>query len=267
MPQKAAWTLIDLLVVIAIIALLAALLLPALSRSKERALRQSCINNLKQMGMALAIYGPNYQENLPTRMTNQDLVPHAGYVLFAASTSQPNLAASGRPGQAVDTAHPGVNHGLLYTTKIINSGKSLYCPSARPGSPAAMFSYEHYLTPQEQWPAYGNDATGTAYARSSYLFYPQSRTLVNPANRAAQAFFAVKTSDLNPCLATMTDTIYSYRTLAHRLGNAAPALNVLWGDMHVSASASTPAFAASLWNPAPDANPQHFRTILGRLTP
>jgi len=199
-------------------------------------------------------------------MTNQDLVPHAGYVLFAASTSQPNLAASGRPGQAVDTSHPGVNHGLVYTTKILNSGKSLYCPSATPCSPSAMFSYEHYLTPQGQWPAYGNDATGSAYARSSYLFFPQSRTLVNPANRAAHEF-AVKTSDLNPCLATMTDTIYSYRTLAHRSGNAAPALNVLWGDMHVSASASTPAFAGSLWNPAPDTNPQHFQNILGRLTP
>jgi len=42
---------------------------------------------------------------------------------------------------------------------------------------------------------------------------------------------------------------------------------VLWGDMHVSISASKPAFAASLWNPDPDTNPQNFQKILGLLTP
>lgn len=59
------FTLVELLVVFAIIALLAALLLPALARGKSRAQNIQCVSNLRQLGLAVLLYADDHGGRLP----------------------------------------------------------------------------------------------------------------------------------------------------------------------------------------------------------
>jgi len=90
-----AFTLVELLVVIAVIAILAALLLPALSRAKDKALRTVCLSNNKQLALAVGMYGADNRDYLAWpnwRLAHG--IHEQGWLYTADPFYPPNLASA-----------------------------------------------------------------------------------------------------------------------------------------------------------------------------
>jgi prepilin-type N-terminal cleavage/methylation domain-containing protein/prepilin-type processing-associated H-X9-DG protein len=82
-PPRRGFTLIELLVVIGILAILASLLMPALSRAKAKAYQAKCLNNLRQLSLSLNLYAEDFSGEYPPRRSPPEAWPHKLKPYFA----------------------------------------------------------------------------------------------------------------------------------------------------------------------------------------
>jgi prepilin-type N-terminal cleavage/methylation domain-containing protein/prepilin-type processing-associated H-X9-DG protein len=118
--DRRAFTLVEMLVVIAVIVILAALLLPALAAGQQKARKAACLSNLRQVGLAITLYANDNSGNIPygpkaAAFTSPlDLYPSTG-----APTSLISLS-SGAP----------VGLGLLLSQQLSAQPRVLFCPGS-----------------------------------------------------------------------------------------------------------------------------------------
>jgi prepilin-type processing-associated H-X9-DG protein len=175
-------------VVIAIVAILAALLLPALARVKERASVAQCLNNLHQMGIAIKLYTGDYASRYPT-------VPDLAYRSYRLGGGDPDPHLSAQPPWSLEGA---TNRPLWPYTH----SRKLYCCPADRGmdfSPWMQLytstyetigtSYKYNETPwcptlvPEKNPSgganYNTKSFGIAGKREDWIRYPARYILVH----------------------------------------------------------------------------------------
>lgn len=157
-----AFTLVELLVVIAIIGLLVALLLPAIQAARESARRNQCVNNMKQIGLALQSRH-DAKRIFPAGRTGQPSAGNSGVTTYGVSWAfelLPYLEQTALHGALVKTV-PSTDpeNSVAMRTPV----STFYCPSRREPAADRNFDNNDQAPPEEnRGVAAGGDYKGSA---------------------------------------------------------------------------------------------------------
>jgi len=175
-----AFTLIEILVVIAIIAILAAILFPVFAQAREKARTASCLSNIKQIGLAIAMYRQDYDQVNPRHRLCPDrigdeLCSTAGPTTYTGANetwwapydNNPSAGGAEPPDPGAISYNTAVKQGMLqpyfknlmifkcpsypkgqvgYAMGYISTG-SMGKPDAAITNPAVMQVWDHSRTP------------------------------------------------------------------------------------------------------------------------
>jgi prepilin-type N-terminal cleavage/methylation domain-containing protein len=118
--RRRAFTLVELLVVIGIIAILIGILLPTLARARESSNRTVCLSNMRELANCFRIYAANYKDYCPIGFMDQKAF---SYFVFWGHGSSANPR--------------WLSMGLLWESQILKNPKAFFCPS----EPESAFRY------------------------------------------------------------------------------------------------------------------------------
>ena len=159
--QNKAFTLVELLVVIAVIAILAALIFPVFASARKKAQQATCVSNLKQIHDAYALYKTDYDGNYPANFSFSGDIPHGWWTpcesyfkVKREALACPNTVYTDRNYTAVHIPGYAMNGRLLTTLRPVNETKVRF-PSNTIEFCDAPFEYDLILAPNP-WENYIN---------------------------------------------------------------------------------------------------------------